>query len=67
MPALDNYDAEDLDDDAEHDEPMDFAARARAEAAMARRDQREGRGPGAAGGGRRGARLPGVLRGENID
>jgi len=61
MPALDAYDGEDLDDRAEADEPMSFEARARAEAAMARRDQREGRTGGV--GGRR-ARLPGVLQGE---
>ena len=61
MPALDAYDGEDLDDGAEADEPMSFEARARAEAAMARRDQREGRTGGV--GGRR-ARLPGVLQGE---
>lgn len=62
MPALDAYDGEDLDDGAEADEPMSFEARARAEAAMARRDQREGRG-GAGGLGGRRARLPGVLQG----
>ena len=61
MPALDAYDVEDLDDRPEVDEPMSFEARARAEAAMARRDQREGRTGGV--GGRR-ARLPGVLQGE---
>ena len=62
MPALDAYDGEDLDDGAEADVPMSFEARARAEAAMARRDQREGRTGGV--GGRR-ARLPGVLQGEH--
>ena len=62
MPALDAYAGGDLDDRAEADAPMSFEARARAEAAMARRDQREGRGAGGVGGRR--ARLPGVLQGE---
>lgn len=57
MPALDAYDAADLDDDVE-DADVDPDARAAAERALDARDRREGRV-----GGRR-SRLPGVLEGE---